>query len=859
MADLPSSSSSSSSSSAPTGPSLPPPATEKRQGLSLPCSREEKVTVSISKPQQRAHEVISDLPSSCLPSSLKTISLPVTSPNSKMNLTSPKRGQKREDGWKEVVRRSKKLSVPASVVSRIMGRGGCNITAIQDVTGAHIDVDKQKDKNGERMITIRGGTESTRHAVQLINALIQDPAKELEDLIPRNHIRQPGTNTKIGSTYTTSTGATSTTAATSKGLPSVVPSSNVSFQSSSNSSSQQASKIGKNMPPGVRPPFVSLPPLAYTHPQLAILAAQTMHQIRHPRLPMAQFGGTFSPSPNTWGPFPVRPVSPGSANSSPKHTGSAAPRPSNSTPATAEHPAPVSTSAVAPGSTASPTNSAPSNTPTPTSVRKQLFSAEPKSGTAPAITTTASSSSAAQAASVPLSCAPTNSTTPPPLPAPIAPPSQHPPVPKPEPAAIGTPAKEKPADLTVPVSSAPCETPSPSPSSSSTAQPGTTLPVSRPAPPTCSNTLTNTSSTLPHYATPGVSPRMQPPGPYYPMAPGAPLQEPQSVYVPPGATQEPIKQHMPPPSLQISSTMNVMNGSQMHLHSGKAQLPPNFGPAALFNHFSSFFDSNQVGNNQVWGACHLPARTPPEQPYSAPAAYIGGMGPMESSMAPPDSSKAPGFRCASQRMASTSSPLSTSTVTPALIQAKPSSSSQQDRKVPPPIGTERLARIRQTGTVNHTILPSSYTPPVGQGGIWSYGVGSASEGMSAWSQPLMGGPMMHQQLQEQSAFSQHQAMERDDTGIVAPSNTFHQPMPTNFMDFPKGLPMSMYGGTILPPHPQMTEGPGGPMYNGLHTTDPSWNPILKVVPNSAENSDPQQVWPGTWAPHVGNVHLNHVN
>lgn len=45
--------------------------------------------------------------------------------------------------------------MPASVVSRIMGRGGCNITAIQDVTGAHIDVDKQKDKNGERMITIR--------------------------------------------------------------------------------------------------------------------------------------------------------------------------------------------------------------------------------------------------------------------------------------------------------------------------------------------------------------------------------------------------------------------------------------------------------------------------------------------------------------------------------------------------------------------------------------------------------------------------------------------------------------------------------------------------------------------------------
>ncbi|KAF4077299.1 hypothetical protein AMELA_G00206420 [Ameiurus melas] len=982
LADL-SSSSTSFSSSVPTGSSQLLPMIEKRHGLSHPISREEKVTVSISKPQQKSHEIISDLTPSSLPSSFKTISLPVTSPNSKMNLTSPKRGQKREEGWKEVVRRSKKLSVPASVVSRIMGRGGCNITAIQDVTGAHIDVDKQKDKNGERMITIRGGTESTRHAVQLINALIQDPAKELEDLIPRNHIRQPGTNTKIGSTYTTSTGATSTTAASSKGLSSVVPSSSMSFQSSSNSTTQQAGKMGKNMAPGVRPPFVSLPPLAYTHPQLALLAAQTMHQIRHPRLPMAQFGGTFSPSPNTWGPFPVRPVSPGSANSSPKHSGNnAALRPSSSAPATAEHPAMVSSANVAPGSTASPPSTAPSKTPTPTSVRKQLFSAEPKPTAAPAITTTASNTPAAQAPPAPLSCAPSTPTTPPPMHAPIAPSTQHTQAHKTESTPAGTPAKEKPgADLAVPVSSATCEGSSPStpmhfpaspsaqpalpvqpegrqqlplsftsstePSSSSTVQAGVTLPLSRPVPPsTVSSTVANTSSTLPHYTTPaapGTSTRLQPPTTYYSMGPGAPLQEQQSVFVPPGATQEPLKQqqqptqpslataNMPPPSLQISSTMGMINGSQVHLHSGKAQLPPNFGPAALFNHFSSIFDNNQVGNNQVWGACHLPARTPPEQPYSAPPAYMGGMGQMESTMPPPDGSKAPGYRCNSQRVVSSpigmhpmdpsgnsissstaltsfatsisaspvflqgpapvgtpsfsrqhfsphpwsastscespvpsvssgaSSPLCTSTVTPALIQAKPSSSSQQDRKVPPPIGTERLARIRQTGSVNHAMLPTSYTPPVGQGGIWSFGVGSASEAMSGWSQPMMGGPVMHQQLQEQSAFSQHQAMERDDTGIVAPSNTFHQPMPTNFMDFPKGLPMSMYGGTMIPPHPQMAEAPGGPIYNGLHTTDPAWNPILKVVPSSAENSDPQQVWPGTWAPHVGNVHLNHVN
>lgn len=363
----------------------------------------------------------------------------------------------------------------------------------------------------------------------------------------------------------------------------------------------------------------------------------------------------------------------------------------------------------------------------------------------------------------------------------------------------------------------------------------------------------------------------------------------------------------------------MMNGSQMQhvANTGKPQqIPPNFGPAGLFN-FSSIFDNNsQVGNNQVWGACHLPARSPPEQSYSAPPAYMS-MGQMENMMPPPppDSSKAPGYRSASQRMvnspialtsyatsisgspvylhghgtpsfsrqhfsphpwsASTSgespvpppstvssSALSTSAVPPP-PQPKQGSSSQQDRKVPPPIGTERLARIRQTGSVNPPLLTTSYTASVGQGGIWSFGVGSASEAMSGWSQPLMSSHMMHPQLQaEQSAFSQHQPMEQDDTGIANPANNYHQPqhLPNSYMDFPKGMPMSMYGGTMLPPHPPMAEGPGGPMYNGLHAGDPAWSPIIKVVPNNADNSDPQQqVWPGTWAPHVGNVHLNHVN
>lgn len=44
---------------------------------------------------------------------------------------------------------------------------------------------------------------------------------------------------------------------------------------------------------------------------------------------------------------------------------------------------------------------------------------------------------------------------------------------------------------------------------------------------------------------------------------------------------------------------------------------------------------------------------------------------------------------------------------------------------------------------------------------------------------------MHQQLSDPSTFSQHQPMERDDSGMVAPSNIFHQPMASSFLDFSK--------------------------------------------------------------------------
>lgn len=72
--------------------------------------------------------------------------------------------------------------------------------------------------------------------------------------------------------------------------------------------------------------------------------------------------------------------------------------------------------------------------------------------------------------------------------------------------------------------------------------------------------------------------------------------------------------------------------------------------------------------------------------------------------------------------------------------------------------------------------------------------------------------------------------------------------PTSFTSSllsPQGLPISMYGGTLIPSHPQLADGPGGPLFNGLHTPDPAWNPMIKVVQNSTECTDAQQV---VWLP-----------
>uniref|UniRef100_A0A8D0E0U9 Ankyrin repeat and KH domain containing 1 n=1 Tax=Salvator merianae TaxID=96440 RepID=A0A8D0E0U9_SALMN len=850
---------------------------DRRYASVLLPSQEDKSSTSVSKTQSEAN------PNS-LTTSYKSVSLPLTSPNIKLNLTSPKRGQKREEGWKEVVRRSKKLSVPASVVSRIMGRGGCNITAIQDVTGAHIDVDKQKDKNGERMITIRGGTESTRGAVQLINALIQDPAKELEDLIPKTHIRTPASSTK--SIHTNFSSGVSTASASNKssfplGAPSLVTS-----QSSTLSTFQSANKLSKNVPANVRSSFPVSLPLAYSHPHFALLAAQTMQQIRHPRLPMAQFGGTFSASPNTWGPFPVRPVNPGSTNSSPKHNSSSRVGNQNGNILQSESTGIASSCTGTVSSVvASSQPLCVTNTRTPSSVRKQLFACAPKTSTMTTVistVTTTCKKASTPDQSIGNACAPSSVAASSSISAGS------------NPGITETCTSSSPAppsnvqDETLPTSMSDLSPPISMPFSS-TSEPA---PISLASPRSVA-TDNQDNSNLPQLAVPAprVPHRMQPRGSFYSMVPNANLhQEPQSIFVTSAVPLTPSQG--PPPSVQLSSPMNVMNGSQMHINPTNKSLPPTFGPATLFNHFSSLFDSNQVPTNQGWGDCPLSTRAAADQSYTVQSTFLNNsvLGHMEN--VHPDNSKAPGFRPPSQRVSTSpvgkllklvleeeiimlkasckrtvfssgespipsvssgsSSPLSAASAPSTLGQQK-SGSTTQDRKVPPPIGTERLARIRQGGSVTPTPLGTNFTAPVGHSGIWSF------EGLSGWSQPIMGNHPVHQQLSDPGTFSQHQPMERDDSGIVAPSNIFQQPMPNSFVDFSKGLPISMYGGTIIPSHPQLADGPGGPLFNGLHTPDPAWNPMIKVVQNSAECTDAQQIWPGTWAPHIGNMHLKYVN
>ena len=95
--------------------------------------------------------------------------------------------EQQPDVWKDVkpVRKKEfqKMSLGSNYIARVIGRSGCNVNAIRDVTGTHIDIEKPKKGGGDRTITIRGTPEQTSLAKKLMDELIKNPDMEIDDII----------------------------------------------------------------------------------------------------------------------------------------------------------------------------------------------------------------------------------------------------------------------------------------------------------------------------------------------------------------------------------------------------------------------------------------------------------------------------------------------------------------------------------------------------------------------------------------------------------------------------------------------------------------------------------------------------
>ena len=106
------------------------------------------------------------------------------------------KGGKKEEGWKEVARKCKKITVPGKSISRIIGRGGCNINAVREASGAHIDLDKQLNST-DGIVTIKGSQEATHIAHKLIEALMRDTDKDIDQLIPMYKTKSPTATSEV--------------------------------------------------------------------------------------------------------------------------------------------------------------------------------------------------------------------------------------------------------------------------------------------------------------------------------------------------------------------------------------------------------------------------------------------------------------------------------------------------------------------------------------------------------------------------------------------------------------------------------------------------------------------------------------
>ncbi|XP_030835495.1 ankyrin repeat domain-containing protein 17 isoform X5 [Strongylocentrotus purpuratus] len=236
------------------------------------------------------------------------------SPNMKgssITAASPKRGQKREEGWKEVVRRSKKVTVPANAISRLIGRGGCNINAIRDATGAHIDVDRQ-NKGNERTINIKGSADATRQAHHLISALIKDPDEDLSKLVAK--IKKSVAPATIPITMFTATQAPSSSSSTTTSSSSQAGSK--SSVQTGTTAAKQAPKMNQSSTANHQPPASKQNSLQPGHQQLTqshSAPANSQYPNQMPgviRLPKGVQQHQMAALAQQWGRQPIRQPAP---------------------------------------------------------------------------------------------------------------------------------------------------------------------------------------------------------------------------------------------------------------------------------------------------------------------------------------------------------------------------------------------------------------------------------------------------------------------------------------------------------------------------------------------------------------------
>ncbi|CAF4538652.1 unnamed protein product, partial [Didymodactylos carnosus] len=109
-----------------------------------------------------------------------------------------------EDGWQEVIGKQKKVTIPHEQYSRVIGRSGCNLNVLREVTGASIDVENKRAV-GDKTIVIKGNGDSIKHAYQLIMALLKNSESELMSLLPNTAKTSRG---NMSSANTMSSGTT---------------------------------------------------------------------------------------------------------------------------------------------------------------------------------------------------------------------------------------------------------------------------------------------------------------------------------------------------------------------------------------------------------------------------------------------------------------------------------------------------------------------------------------------------------------------------------------------------------------------------------------------------------------------------